>query len=155
MNRTRTRDWSKLSRPLQQWTIIAAVIAVAIGGAAAQAPGRTITIVVPVTPASGPDILARTIGEELQRRWNQAVVVENKPGASLNIGTQFVARAAPDGHTLLMTATPFTANVSLFKNLPYDPVKSFAPVIQVATGLLGLAVHPPSRHIPPRNSSNI
>jgi tripartite-type tricarboxylate transporter receptor subunit TctC len=142
MNRPHTLAWSKLSRLLQQLAFITAGIAVAMGGAAAQAPGRTITIVVPVTPASGPDILARTIGEELQRRWNQAVVVENKPGASLNIGTQFVARVAPDGHTLLMTATPFTVSVSLFKNLPYDPVKSFAPVIKVATGMLGLAVHP-------------
>jgi len=95
-----------------------------------------------VTPGAGPDILARTIAEELQRRWRQAVVVENKPGASTNIGTQFVARATPDGHTLLMTATPFTANISLFKSLPYDPVKSFTPIIKVATGALALAVHP-------------
>jgi tripartite-type tricarboxylate transporter receptor subunit TctC len=142
MNRRHRLAWSKLSRPLPQWAVITAVIAVAIGSAAAQAPGRTITIVVPVTPASGPDILARTIGEELQRRWGQAVIIENKPGASLNIGTQFVARAAPDGHTLLMTANPFTVSVSLFKILPYDPEKSFTPIIKVATGLLGLAVHP-------------
>jgi tripartite-type tricarboxylate transporter receptor subunit TctC len=142
MNRPNTRVWSKLSRLLQQWAVITAVIAVSIGGAAAQAPGRTIAIVVPVTPGAGPDIMARTIAEELQERWRQAVVIENKPGASLNIGTQFVARAAPDGHTLLMAANPFTANVSLFKNLPYNPVKSFAPVIKVATGSLGLAVHP-------------
>jgi tripartite-type tricarboxylate transporter receptor subunit TctC len=133
---------SNRSPPLWQWAIAITTIALLIGSAAAQAPGRTITIVVPVTPASGPDILARTIGEELQRRWGQAVVVENKPGASANIGTQFVARAAPDGHTLLMTANPFTVSVSLFKTLPYDPLKSFTPVIKVATGLLGLAVHP-------------
>jgi tripartite-type tricarboxylate transporter receptor subunit TctC len=142
MNRPRTSAWSLTSLLLQQWTTVFALIAVSVGGAAAQAPGRTITIVVPATPASGPDILARTIGEELQGRWRQAVIVENKPGASLNIGTQFVARAAPDGHTLLLAANPFTVNVSLFKNLPYDPVKSFTPVVKVATGLLGLAVHP-------------
>ena len=142
MNRPHTLAWSKISLLLQQWAIIVAAIAVSVGGAAAQAPGRTITIVVPVTPASGPDILARTIGEELQRRWSQAVVVENKPGASTSIGTQFVARAAPDGQTLLLTATPFTISVSLFKSIPYDPVKSFSPVIKVATGSLGLAVHP-------------
>jgi tripartite-type tricarboxylate transporter receptor subunit TctC len=142
MNQPHTLAWSKSSRPLHQWVVITAVIAVAIGGAAAQTPGRTITIIVPASPASGPDILARTIGEELQRRRNQAVVVENKPGASLNIGTQFVARAAPDGHTLLMAANPFTANISLFKSIPYDPVKSFTPIIKVATGVLALAVHP-------------
>jgi tripartite-type tricarboxylate transporter receptor subunit TctC len=131
-----------MSGLLQQCAFIIAVIAISIGGAAAQAAGRTITIVVPYTPGSGPDILARTIAEELQRRWSQAVVVENKPGATGNIGTQSVARAAPDGHTLLMTANPFTVSVSLFKSVPYDPVKSFAPIIKVATGLLGLAVHP-------------
>jgi len=134
--------WSKLSLLLLQPAIIIAAIAVSISGSMAQAPERTITIVVPVSPGFGPDILARTIGEELQRRWSQAVVVENKPGASTNVGTQFVARAAPDGHTLLMTATPFTANISLFKSIPYDPVKSFTPIIKVATGSLVLAVHP-------------
>jgi tripartite-type tricarboxylate transporter receptor subunit TctC len=126
----------------QQLAIMIAVIGVSLGSAVAQASGRTITIVVPVTPGAGPDILARTIAEELQRRWSQAVVIENKPGASTNIGTQSVARAAPDGHTLLMTATPFTANISLFKGLSYDPVKSFTPIIKVATGVLALAVHP-------------
>jgi tripartite-type tricarboxylate transporter receptor subunit TctC len=131
-----------MSLLLLQWVIIIAVIAVSTGIAVAQAPGRAITIIVPITAGAGPDILARTIGEELQRRWGQAVVVENKPGASGNIGAQIVARAAPDGHTLLMTANPFTANISLFKSIPYDPVKSFTPIIKVATGALALAVHP-------------
>ena len=70
------------------------------------------------------------------------MTVDNKPGATGNIGTQIAARAAPDGHTLLMTTNPITANISLFKNVPYDPVKSFAPVIFVGTGALALAVHP-------------
>jgi tripartite-type tricarboxylate transporter receptor subunit TctC len=108
----------------------------------AQAPGRAIMIVVPTTAGTGPDILARTIGEELQQRWGQPVVIENKAGASNTIGTQFVARAAPDGNTLLMAANPFTATISLFKSVPYDPVNNFAPVVQVATGSLGLAIHP-------------
>src|SRR5436190_370367 len=108
--------------------------------AAAQDPGRTITIVVPFTPGTGPDILARTIGEEIQRRWNQPVVVDNKPGASGNIGTQVVARAAPDGLTLLMTSNPFTANISLLKDVAYDPVKSFAPIVAPGYGVLALAV---------------
>jgi len=82
------------------------------------------------------------VGEEIERRWSQTVVIENKPGASGNAGTQSVARAAPDGHTLLMVSNPFTANISLFKNVPYDPMKSFTPVVEVATGSLALAVHP-------------
>jgi tripartite-type tricarboxylate transporter receptor subunit TctC len=110
--------------------------------APAQTAGRTITIVVPFTPGTGPDILARTIGEEIQQRWKQPVVVDNKPGASGNIGTQVVARAAPDGHTLVMTSNPFTANISLLKDVPYDPVKSFAPIVAPGYGVLALAVHP-------------
>lgn len=103
---------------------------------------RAITIIVPFTPGTGIDILARLVGEELQRRWGQPVVVENKPGASGNIGTQQAARAEPDGHTLLMTANTFVMNAGLFKSLPYDPQKSFAPIIEVATGSLALVVHP-------------
>jgi len=113
-----------------------------LAGAAAQEPGRPITIVVPYTPGSGPDILARVIGEELQTKWNQPVVVDNKPGASGNIGAQFVARATPDGNTVMMTTNPFTANISLLKSVPYDPVKSFTPIIEVGVGALALAVHP-------------
>jgi tripartite-type tricarboxylate transporter receptor subunit TctC len=110
--------------------------------ASAQPAGRAITIVVPVTPGTGQDILARILGEEFQRRLGQPVVVDNRPGASGNIGTQFVSRVAPDGLTLLMTSTPFTQNIALFKNVPYDPVTSFAPIIECAVGVMALAVHP-------------
>jgi tripartite-type tricarboxylate transporter receptor subunit TctC len=103
---------------------------------------RPITIVVPYSPGTGPDVIARNIGEELQKRWNQAIVIDNKAGATGNIGTQIVARAAPDGHTLLMTSNPFTTNVSLFSNVPYDPIKSFAPIIGLGAGALALCVHP-------------
>ena len=150
MHRLGTRPQRTIRLLLEQPTIIIiAVIAVSIGGATAQAAGRAITFVVPYSPGTGPDILARIVGEEIQQRWSQPVVIENKPGASGNIGTQSVARSAPDGHTLLMVSNPFTANMSLFKNVPYDPVKSFAPVIEVATGSLALAVHPsvPARSI--------
>ncbi len=104
--------------------------------------GRAITIIAPTSPGTGPDILARTIGGELQQRWGQTVVIDNKPGAGGNIGTHVAARAAPDGHTLLLAPTPFTQNTALFKNLPYDPVKSFTPIIEVAAGFMVLAVHP-------------
>lgn len=129
-------------------TAIAIVLsAVLLAGTAPDAPAqklsdRPITIIVPYSPGTGPDILARLIGEEIQQRWGQPVAVDNKPGATGNIGTQLAARALPDGHTLLMTTNPITANISLFKNVPYDPVKSFAPVIFVGTGALALALHP-------------
>jgi tripartite-type tricarboxylate transporter receptor subunit TctC len=121
-----------------------AALALGLGATAvqAQAPGRTITIIVPFTAGAGPDILARTIGEELSQRWNQSVVVDNKPGASGNIGAQLASRAAPDGQTLLMTTNPFSANPSLFKTVPYDPIKSFTPIVFVGTGALALALHP-------------
>jgi tripartite-type tricarboxylate transporter receptor subunit TctC len=103
---------------------------------------RTIFIVVPFTPGSGPDVLARIVAEELKQRWGQAVIVDNKPGASGNIGAQAVARAAPDGHTLMLLINTHLMNVSLFKSVPYDPVKSFEPIIELATGSLALTVHP-------------
>jgi tripartite-type tricarboxylate transporter receptor subunit TctC len=119
-----------------------ATVAVALSGAAAQQPGRTITIIVPYTPGTGPDILARVVGEEIQQRWSPPVVVENKPGASGNIGTQVVARAVADGHTVMLTTSPFTQNVSLFKSVPYDPVADFAPIVHLVDGFMALAVHP-------------
>ena len=96
----------------------------------------------PYTPGTGIDILARALGGELAKHRGQPVVVDNKPGASGNIGTQVAARAAPDGQTLLMIAKTFVTNVSLFKNVPYDPVTSFTPIVKLATGSIVLAVHP-------------
>lgn len=114
-----------------------------IGSVAAQGLSeRQITIVVPYTAGTGIDICARIIGDELQRRWGQTIVVENKPGASGNIGTTYAATRPADGHTLLMIANTFVTNVSLFKSIAYDPERSFAPIALVATGALALAVHP-------------
>ena len=110
--------------------------------AVAQQPGQAITIIVPYTPGTGPDTLARLLGEEIQARWHQTVVVENKPGASGNIGTQVAARAPADGSTLLLAASPFTQNVSLFKSVPYDPVADFAPIVHLTDAFMALAVHP-------------
>jgi tripartite-type tricarboxylate transporter receptor subunit TctC len=117
--------------------------------AAAPGPGqaqglsnRNIFIIVPFTPGSGPDVLARIVGEELRKRWSQPVVIENKAGASGNLGAAFAARAEPDGHTILLSVNTFLMNAALYKNLPYDPVKSFEPIVELATGSLVLAVHP-------------
>jgi tripartite-type tricarboxylate transporter receptor subunit TctC len=117
-------------------------IALAPTTATAQQPNRPITIIVPYSPGTGIDILARALGNELTQRWGQPVIVDNKTGASGNIGTGLAARAAPDGNTLLMIAKVFVVNPSLFKNLPYDPIKSFDPIIKLATGSIVLAVHP-------------
>src|SRR6267142_4142127 len=103
-------------------------------------PSRTVQIVVPYTPGTGADILARILGPRLAERWKIAVVTDNRAGASGNIGTDFVAKSAPDGYTLLCTATSFGTNPAINQKLPFDPVKSFAPVILLATSTMGLIV---------------
>jgi tripartite-type tricarboxylate transporter receptor subunit TctC len=105
-------------------------------------PARAVQIVVPMTPGTGADILARTIGPRLSERWKVAVIVDNRVGASGNIGTDVVAKASPDGHTLLFTATIFGTNPAVARNLPFDPIKSFAPVGMVATSALAVVVNP-------------
>ena len=103
--------------------------------ALAQAPGssgyptKPIRLVVPFTPGGSTDVLARAIGQELTKAWGQSVVVENVPGAGGAIGADKVAKAAPDGYTLLMGHIGTLAvNPSLYPRLPYNPVKDFAPV---------------------------
>ena len=126
-------------------TAAAGVGAFGFGERLAAAQGlsdRTVTFNVPFTPGSGPDSLARILAEELRQRWKQPVIIENKAGASGNIGTQATAKATPDGHTILITTNPFVMNTSLFKSLPYDPQTSFVPLVEIATGTLALAVHP-------------
>ncbi|HSU62242.1 MAG TPA: tripartite tricarboxylate transporter substrate binding protein [Burkholderiales bacterium] len=124
--------------------MFAALLAAAPALAQQPYPGRPVTIVVPFSPGTGIDILARTLGERFNARWSVPVVVENRPGASGNIGAEAAAHAVPDGYTLLMTATSFATNVALARQLPYDPQKSFAPVAVVATGTLALVVAPAS-----------
>src|SRR5439155_910258 len=104
-------------------------------------PRRAITIIAPFSPGTGIDILARTCGQKLSQRWGVPVVVDNKPGASGNIGTELAARAAGDGYTLMMTATAFALNPALSKKSRYDPLKSFTPVSLIATGVLSFAIN--------------
>jgi tripartite-type tricarboxylate transporter receptor subunit TctC len=105
-------------------------------------PSRTVTIVVPFTPATGADVIARLLQPRLAERLKAAVVIENKVGASGAIGTELVARAPADGHTLLFTATAHGTVPALKKSLPYDAAKSFTPVALAATSALALVVAP-------------
>jgi tripartite-type tricarboxylate transporter receptor subunit TctC len=105
-------------------------------------PSRTVTIVVPYTPGTGADILSRILGPRFAERWKVAVVTDNRAGATGNIGTEFVARSAPDGYTLLFTATSFGTNPAIHTKLPFDPVASFAPVGLVATSVMSVVVSP-------------
>jgi len=105
-------------------------------------PSRPVKLIVPFTPGTGIDILARTLGQKLGDEWKVGVVVENRPGASGNIGTEAAAKSPPDGYTLMPTAQTMVVNRALFANLPYDPVKDFAPIVPLAIGRLALVVHP-------------
>ena len=122
-----------------------AVLLIACVSAAALAqgyPNRPIHIIAPFPAGGGYDFLSRLIAPEMTKTFGQPVIVENKSGANGNIGTDAVAKSAPDGYTLLMGGnSPLALNVSLYK-LPYDPVKDFAPISRVATQPNLLAAHP-------------
>ena len=97
-------------------------------------PGKPVRIVVPYTPGTGMDILARTLAPRLGTAWGQAIVVDNKPGASGNLGAAQVAKATPDGLTLLMGVNTLVINPALYANMTYDPLKDLAPIGLCATG---------------------
>src|SRR3954463_4350436 len=121
----------------------AAVLAAPVAFRAAFAwPDQPVRIVVPFTPGTGPDIIARFVAERLSPKLGQPVVVDNVAGASGNIGSQLVARAKPDGHTLMSSVNTLVMNASLYRNLPYDPVADFAPITLSAWGTLMLVAHP-------------
>ena len=123
----------------------------ATGTNAQSYPSKPITIVVPFAAGSGTDSIARIIGQYLQNALNQSVVIENKVGASGVLAATYVARAAPDGYTLLMaTNSTHSANPHLFKSLAYDPVKDFAPVARAGSYVFMLVVNPdvPAKTLP-------
>jgi tripartite-type tricarboxylate transporter receptor subunit TctC len=124
--------------------LLTATALAASGTAVAQTyPAKPIRIIVVSTPGGSVDTLARTVGPRLAERWGQQVLVDNRPGAGGAIAAEIVAKAPPDGYTLIMgTVASFATNVSLRKSLPYDPVKDFSPISLVATQNLMLLVHP-------------
>src|SRR3954447_4788463 len=123
--------------------LVASVAFFCASASAQTFPSRPVLLVVPFTTGTGIDILARVIGPRLSDRWKQPVVVENKPGASGNLGSDFVAKAAADGHTLMVTVNTDTITPALFKKtLPYDPVADIAPVSKIALATYTLVVNP-------------
>ncbi len=126
---------SRSSRRLLVAASAALALFTAFAPASAQEtwPSRPLRLVVPFPPGGGTDIVARTLGQKLSERLGQPVVVDNKPGASTVIGTEAVAKAAPDGYTLLLSgSTSYTVNPVLRAKLPYDPLQDLAPVAIVA-----------------------
>ncbi|MBM3358293.1 MAG: tripartite tricarboxylate transporter substrate binding protein [Betaproteobacteria bacterium] len=122
---------------------VAGIVSIAMPVHAQQYPVRPVRFVVPFAPGGSTDTLARTLGHKLADVFGQQVVVDNRPGGHGNIGMEIVARAAPDGHTIVLA---YIANLaiapSLFGKLPFDPVKDYAPVTQIATSPNVLTAHP-------------
>jgi len=130
----------------------AGLVAVCVGiltclgleGARAAYPERPITLIVPFAPGGPTDIIARILSVALTQPLAQQVIVDNRGGASGNIGMGQAARATPDGYTLLVTSTAIAVNTALFKNLPYDPIKDFAPISELVNAPNVLFVRPDS-----------
>ena len=125
-------------------TSLLLIAAMWAGSAAAQTtyPNRVVTLVVPTSSGSGADSIGRILGPRLHERWRQAVVVDNKPGASGNIGATAVAKAKPDGLTLLISTNALTMAPYLYKERPFDPIADLAPVIKFGVAGFCLVANP-------------
>ena len=128
-------------------SMLIGIAALAAGIAAHHASAQTypvkpIRFVVPLAAGGPGDVLARAIGQKLSEQVGQSVVIDNRPGANTNVGSEFVAKAPADGYTLLATASTLTINPSLYPKLPYEPIRDFAPVTLIGSTPLILVVHP-------------
>ncbi|OGA95416.1 MAG: LacI family transcriptional regulator [Betaproteobacteria bacterium RIFCSPLOWO2_12_FULL_66_14] len=126
-----------------QTTLLAILLACAAAASAQVYPTKAVRVVVPYPAGGYYDLLARVIGGKLAETWSQPFVVENRIGANGMIGTDFVAKSAPDGYTIMMGGIgPLGINPSMYAKLPYNPVRDFAPIIHVASAPNVLVVHP-------------
>lgn len=128
-------------KPLMKCLACACLVLMAGGVCGQQYPTKPVRIVAPFAPGGGTDFIARLIAQKLSERLGQQVIVENKPGAGGNLGSEFAVKSAPDGYTLLLVAGSYTVNPSLYK-LSFDPVNDIAPIIQLSQGPFLVAVHP-------------
>src|SRR5690242_848419 len=124
--------------------LVAAMLALSPLTARADYPDRPITAIVPFAPGGPADIIGRILSTFMPQTLGQSVVIENRGGAAGNIGMGQAARAKPDGYTLLMTSTAISVNTALFKNLPYDPIRDFAPISELVNAPNVLVVRPDS-----------
>jgi tripartite-type tricarboxylate transporter receptor subunit TctC len=120
----------------------AAMILPSAAGAAERFPSRPIRLIVPYPPGGGTDVIGRVLRQNLQERLGQPVVIENRSGAGGTLGTALVAKATPDGYTLLLVPTSHVINPSIYARLPYDTERDFAPITMVASAAILMAVHP-------------
>ena len=127
--------------PLRLFVALLGALALPSLSLAQNYPSRAIQFIVPYTPGTTADVLARLLGVRISQRWNVPVVVDNKTGASGIIGAAATAKAAPDGYTFLFAATSFSTLAAINPKLPYDPLKSFAPVSLLGTSSMTLVVN--------------
>jgi len=121
---------------------LALVAADASAQSAVSYPSRPVRVIVPYSPGGSSDTTARIVGEKLREILGQPFVIDNRPGASGSLGRELVAKASPDGYTLLLGDSPHTINVHVLKHVPYDPIKDFTPITLLATAPQTLVVHP-------------
>lgn len=130
--------------------VLACGLSLVSGAAFAQAyPTRPVKLIVPFAPGGFTDVVARILGQKLSVAMGQQFVIENKAGAGSTIGTDFVAKAAPDGYTLVMVSTTHVISPSIYKNMPYDPIKSFTVISKLVDSPYVLLVNPklPARNV--------
>jgi len=133
-----------MSKMITTVSVVACTWVLASGAACAQEkyPSRPIRLVIPFAPGGGSDVTARLLGPRLAERLGQPVVIDNRPAASGIVGAEIVAKAVPDGYTLLGTTVTFVINGTLQKGLPYDAFKDFTPITQAIVSPFGLLLHP-------------
>ncbi len=139
------RDWIDMttcSRWLIKRMAAAAAVLAATTAFAADFPVKPVRIITPFPPGGSVDLVARLLAADLGKAWGQQVIVDNRSGASGNIGTEAAKNAAPDGHTLLLNTLPFVTNQFVYSTMPYDPITDFAPISLVSSVASLLVVHP-------------
>ncbi len=131
-----------LQRGMKCIVAMAATVSLAGFATAQEYPAKIVRLVIPYPPGGSAEAQARIVAQALQAEWKQSVVIENKPGAGTTLGAAFVAKAQPDGYTVYLASTSHTVTQSLYKDLPYHAVKSFAPISMIAISPFVLTVHP-------------
>jgi tripartite-type tricarboxylate transporter receptor subunit TctC len=123
-------------------SIVAALAACAVQAAEQNFPTKPIRFIVPTAPGGGSDLIARALGQQYTQAWGQPVVVDHRPGAGMTIGIDLVAKATPDGHTIIIVNPSHAINATLMTKLPYDAVRDFIPITVIATQAYAVVVTP-------------
>lgn len=138
---------------VSRWVGLLGVLLWVAHGASAQTyPNRPVRIIAPFAPGGGSDLVARLMAQQLQPHLGQSVIVENRPGAGGIVGSEVVAKAAPDGYTLLVVPISHAANISLTPKMPFHPEKDFAPIVHIASAPNIVLTHP---SVPARNVADL